>query len=381
MGTSLLIARLFGIPVRLHWTFLLLAVWLVSTHYSFGGTINWADMGWTLASVTALFLCVLLHELGHALTARRYGVNTQKILLLPIGGLAMLDRLPDKPPQEMWVAAAGPLANLALAFVLLPVILLMPGNNLETILGYWLYPNGNYFIHDASRFEYLLVGLVALNVLVALFNLIPAFPMDGGRIFRALLSTRWPRLQATTIAVRTGQAIAIVLVALSIPSFNWLMALAAAFIFFSAAFELNMIREDHLLKNKTVGDAARYSFTKIYTTDVFGEIDDVFRYKTKDEYLFVFDEWNNFVGVLDGAVMLAAINENETSYGTRVMAAKLLHPPSLTLDDKLHYVLQVLSDTDWKLLPVSDRNGKLVAVINTKIITYYLRQTKWGLFR
>lgn len=338
-------------------------------------------MGWTLASVAALFLCVLLHEMGHALTARRYGVNTQKILLLPIGGLAMLDRLPDKPRQEIWVAAAGPLANLALAFVLLPVILLMPGNNLETILGYWLYPKGNYFIHDASRVEYLLVGLVALNVLVALFNLIPAFPMDGGRIFRALLATRWSRLQATTIAVRTGQAIAIVLVALSIPSFNWLMALAAAFIFFSAAFELNMIREDYLLNHKTVSDAARYSYTKIYTTDVFGEVDDVFRYKTRDEYLFVFDEWNNYVGVLDGAAMLAAINENETSYGTRVKAAKLLHPPSLTLDDKLNDVLQILSDTDWKLLPVSDRNGKFVAVINRKIINLYIRQAKWGIFR
>ncbi|NUQ22698.1 MAG: site-2 protease family protein [Saprospiraceae bacterium] len=378
MGTSLLIARLFGIPVRLHWTFLLLAFWLVSTHYSFGGTINWVDMGWTLASVTALFLCVLLHEMGHALTARRYGVNTQKILLLPIGGLAMLDQLPDKPRQEMWVAAAGPLANLALAFVLLPVILLMPGNNLETILGYWLYPKGNYFIHDASRVGYLLVGLVALNVLVALFNLIPAFPMDGGRIFRALLATHWSRLQATTIAVRTGQAIAIVLVALSIPSFNWLMALAAAFIFFSAAFELKMIREDHLLKTHTVGDAARRSFGKIYTTHTVAEAEEMFRYGAKDEYLLVFDEWQNFAGMLDSTSLPATAEKEKDRWSTLVGNTALLHPPCLITEDNLHQAAQMLSGTDFEFLPVSDRNGSVVAVFNSEILNRYIQKVRKG---
>jgi Zn-dependent protease len=353
MGTSLLIARLWGIPVRLHWTFLLLAFWLVSTHYSFGGNINWIDMGWTLASVTALFLCVLLHEMGHALTARRYGVNTQKILLLPIGGLAMLDRLPDKPRQEIWVAAAGPLANLALAFVLLPVILLMPGNNLETILGYWLYPKGNYFIHDASRVEYLLVGLVALNVLVALFNLIPAFPMDGGRIFRALLATRWSRLQATTIAVRIGQSIAIVLVAISIPSFNWLMKLAAAFIFFSAAFELNMIREDHILRNHTVGDAARFAFTKIHTTDLKSQVDVHPATPANDDFILVLDESQNYKG-------------------------ELILPHTLSLEDKLIDATTLLSDKGISFLPVSDSNGNVVAIFNGEMLNSYLRKARKG---
>ncbi len=379
MGASLEVVRLFGIPVRLHWTFAPLFLWLASTHYSFDGAVNWVDLGWTMAAVTALFLCVLLHELGHALSARRYGVKTQRILLMPIGGLAILDRLPDKPLHELIVAAAGPLTNLALALVLLPFVLLLSGDNVEAIIGYWVYPQGNYFAHDASRLDYLLVGLVALNILVAVFNLIPAFPMDGGRILRALIAMSRPRIQATTIAVRIGQAIAVVLVFISIPAFNWLMALAAAFIFFSAAFELKLMREDYLLQHHSVGDAARYSFTKVYSTDYFGEIDDVFRYKTKDDYLFVFDEWQNFVGILDGDVMLAAIRENGESYSTQVNKAKLLHPPSLTLDDKLQNAAQILSDTDWKLLPVSDRNGKLVAVISKEILNRYLRSAKWKL--
>src|SRR6186997_2147839 len=174
MKWSLRVGRLFGIPLYVHFTFFLFLVWVAAESWRMGGSTGGALV--EVLFMCALFGCVVLHELGHALTARRYGIATRDITLLPIGGVARLERMPDDPKQELLVALAGPAVNIVLAGLLLLVILpaaaIAPVNELQLV-------GGNF-----------LVKLMWINVSLAVFNLIPAFPMDGGRVLRALLGMR-----------------------------------------------------------------------------------------------------------------------------------------------------------------------------------------------
>ncbi len=189
-----------GIRIEVHWTFTLLLIWVVFLDIQRGGTTNTALMNIIL--ILLLFLCVILHELGHALAARRFNINTKKITLLPIGGVASLEKMPEKPGQELIVALAGPAVNVIIAMLLFLVV-----------------PMKNYFGLDADSLvqllaapalETLLFYLFIANVMLVVFNLIPAFPMDGGRVFRALLAFTMDRARATEIAAGLGQALAVV---------------------------------------------------------------------------------------------------------------------------------------------------------------------------
>ncbi|HEY6865974.1 MAG TPA: site-2 protease family protein, partial [Candidatus Eisenbacteria bacterium] len=190
MRWTIPIGTLFGIRVELHVTFLLLVAWVALDQGLLKGNLAAA-----LSAVTLLLLvfgCVLLHELGHALTARRYGIVTQDIILLPIGGVARLQKMPDQPLQEIVVAVAGPAVNLVIAAVLY-LILSALGRPVEP----FAFAGG------------LLAVLLSINLGMLLFNLIPAFPMDGGRVLRALLALRLPYPRATRIAAGVGQGIAL----------------------------------------------------------------------------------------------------------------------------------------------------------------------------
>ena len=193
MRWSIKIARIAGTEVRIHITFLLFLAWIGFSYYQVGGAAA-AIPG--VLFVLALFGCVLLHEFGHALAARAFGIPTPDITLLPIGGVARLQRMPDKPWQELIVAIAGPLVNVVIAFALLP------------FLG---RPAG---LENIEQMEHPGVGmlpkLASVNIMLVLFNLIPAFPMDGGRVLRSLLAMTLPYGRATQIAAWIGQALAFV---------------------------------------------------------------------------------------------------------------------------------------------------------------------------
>jgi Zn-dependent protease len=192
MKWSWRIGEFAGIGVYIHATFLLLIGWIAVTHLGAGESLAATVAG--IIFVLAIFVCVVLHEFGHALTAGRFGIRTRDIVLLPIGGVARLERMPDDPRQELWVAVAGPAVNLAIAGILY-LWLAATGS---------LVPMGGLGVASGPFLE----RLMAVNLFLVLFNLIPAFPMDGGRVLRALLAMRLEYTRATNIAANIGQVLA-----------------------------------------------------------------------------------------------------------------------------------------------------------------------------
>src|SRR5581483_3871605 len=201
-------------------TFLLLLAFIGLDDYQRGGA-KAALTG--IAFVVAVFACVVLHELGHALAARRYGIKTPDITVLPIGGLARLSRMPDKPSEEIVIAIAGPLVNVVIAAVLFAVLGISDMRAMA---------------HVGDPTYDILTQVAGANVLLVLFNLIPAFPMDGGRVLRALLALRLDRRRATEIAARIGQGFAILMALWGLfPPYNFILVLIAFFVFIAAQSE------------------------------------------------------------------------------------------------------------------------------------------------
>ncbi len=225
MRWSWKVATVAGIPVRLHATFLFFLVWLF--WMSLAGGRGLVDALESVGFILAAFACVVLHEFGHALTGRRFGVTTRDITLLPIGGVARLDRIPQKPSQEVAIALAGPLVNVVIAAALLFVMGVSPAT----------FDLSNPSLLERS----FLARLLFFNVIVTVFNLIPAFPMDGGRVLRALLATRLNYVRATQIAANVGQGIALLFGLLGLFG-NPMLLFIALFVFIGAGQESAVVQ-------------------------------------------------------------------------------------------------------------------------------------------
>jgi Zn-dependent protease len=238
---SIPLGSLAGVPIRLHLTFFLLLAWIVLANLAGGSQA----VLHALVFVTGVFTFVVLHELGHALAARRYGIRTADITLLPIGGLARLERLPRKPAQELWVAIAGPLVNVVLAAGFAVIMMLSGGWDADRFATMDLATGG---------WHALVLQFFAINVVLFTFNLLPAFPMDGGRILRALLAVRLGLVKATQIAARIGQALAIALGFVGLFA-NPVLIFVALFVFMGAAAEAQGVELEAALQDVFVRDA------------------------------------------------------------------------------------------------------------------------------
>lgn len=282
------IGRVRGIDIKVHLTFVLALAW--GAHI-----LGWSGPAGRLygAFLTAiLFGNVLLHELGHALTAQRLGIRVEDIILLPIGGVARLHELPQRPKFELAIAVAGPAVNLVLAVLLLLVLtllVLLPGP---------LVPHGSLFlsITEPGIVGVLLFALVT-NVSLCAFNLIPAFPMDGGRVLRSLLALQWPYARATAVAVAVGQGIALLLGLLGVLDGNPGMALMGLFVFFAASAEGRESILSERLSGLTV-DLAIERQAPLLTADL--PVPTAFDWLARSPYsaLAVVDDRGDFLGVV-----------------------------------------------------------------------------------
>jgi len=238
MKWSLKLGKLLGIDVYLHFTFLLLLTFLGFYYWRASHSIAATLQG--VAFIVALFGCVVLHELGHALMARRYGTQTRDITLLPIGGIARLEKMPEKPMQELWVALAGPAVNVVIAAVLLVGLTATGGfTPLEEISA----TGGSFWQR-----------LLLLNLTLVAFNLLPAFPMDGGRVLRALLAMRLGRRRATAIAANVGQGMAILFAIFGF-FYNPFLIFIGIFVYLGAQAEAGMVEMQSALAGLRVRDA------------------------------------------------------------------------------------------------------------------------------
>lgn len=223
-GWSINLFRLFGIQLAVHASFFLLLA-----YYAYDGWVRAGALGmvWSVGLIVLFFVCVILHELGHSLTAQRYGVRVPRILLLPIGGMAEFDRIPRKPSQELWITLAGPAVNFVIAGLLTPIMWTSIVSGQED---------------PAYSFADLGGQLWIANLVMGIFNLLPIFPMDGGRIFRALLAMKLPYLRATWWAVNVGKVLATVgALVMAFYFKNYLGSFLFGFIFLAGSAEYKQL--------------------------------------------------------------------------------------------------------------------------------------------
>ena len=345
MKWSIHLGRILGIDVFLHVTFLLLLGFIAITHWLAHGSLATVISG--VGFFVALFACVLLHEYGHALAARRCGIATRDITLLPIGGVARLDRMPDKPVQELWVALAGPAVNVVIA----------------AGVGVWLAFTGTW----ESLFTLSTTGggfaerLLAVNVGLVLFNMIPAFPMDGGRVLRALLAMRLEYARATRIASTVGQGLAIAFGFAGLFS-NPLLLLIAVFVWTGASQEAAATDMKAAIGGLPVREAMLTDFRTLSPQDTLSVATRLLIEGSQQDFLVV--DAGRVVGVLSHARLFEVLRERgEWTPVTEVMVRTFR---TLRPDEPLDGAL-FQAEPGQTVMPVV-RNGQLVGLVTAENI-------------
>ena len=322
-GGALRIGTALGIPIRIHVSFLLLVVW-------FGLLEAGSPQGFLggAALILLVFGCVVLHELGHAVAAKRYGVRTREITLYPIGGVARLDRMPVGK-AELVIALAGPAVNLVLAillFLAFELLALRPSFAPEAL-----------FESDFS----ILSQLLAANVVLFLFNLVPAFPMDGGRVLRAVLAMNMGQERGTRIAARVGQGFAVLFALFAIypPPMRPLLLLVAFFVFVGAGQEAAFERSRSAVAGLTARDAMVTKFETVAPQDPIGRVADLLIASHQQDFP-VIDAWGRIAGVLSRVALLGALaaGGRDTAVLEVMDRQPRVVPPELPLDQVLRYL-------------------------------------------
>lgn len=344
------VARVAGIDIYLHVTFLILLAWVGLSHYLLRH--SWEDVAEGVLFIVALFAIVVLHELGHALTAKRFGIRTRDITLLPIGGVARLERIPDEPRQELLVSLAGPAVNLLLAAIL--AVALAAGKGLTALTDVTLVGGD------------LLSKLMWINVSLAVFNLLPAFPMDGGRVLRALLASRMDYVRATQIAASIGQAIALLLGLLGL-FVNPFLVFIALFVWMGAAQEAGMAQVRSALGGIPVGRVMTTEFRTLSPHEPLSQAARLTLAGYQQDFPVVED--GRVVGVLTREALLAALTEA----GPQGEVGEAMETSFETADpaEMAELALARLQSSACRSLPVL-RNGQLAGIVTMENVGEFL---------
>ncbi len=353
MKGVLKLGKVSGIGIEVHWTFTLLLLWIAFLEVQRGGNTTTVLMN--MALVVVLFFCVVLHELGHALTAKKFGINTKQITLLPIGGVASLEKIPEKPTQELLVALAGPAVNVLIAIVLLLFIPLQSYLSLDV--------EALNRLINAPDIQSFLFFLFVANVMLVVFNMIPAFPMDGGRVFRALLTFRLGRVKATEIAAGLGQILAVLFFIFGL-MLNPFLILIALFIFFGAYGENQMVKQGALLKGHLVEEAMLTNITILHPSTTVEEVIAVLLKGTEKHFLVA--DQNEILGTVDHKAVLKHAKESH------YLVSEIMKKEVQQVEASMEMV--------GALEMLANKNNDLLAVTNNKILVGAIDRVNIGEF-
>ena len=358
MRWSWRIGRIAGIDVYIHATFPLLFLWIALS--GLGGGANVRTIAWTLALTLAVFAIVVLHECGHALTARRFGIQTRDITLLPIGGIARLERMPREPRQELLIALAGPAVNVLLAALLYGVLRL---SGVTAVLPE--LERSGVAVTGTSA----LAQLTAINIWLAAFNMIPAFPMDGGRVLRAILAARLgDYAKATASAARVGRAFALVFALVGI---FWLespmLALVALLVWIAATSEAMAVRTAALLEHVPLASVMITDFRTLAPNDTLRRAAELTIEGFQQD--FPVTDHDALIGMLTRRDLLRGLAER--GGGATVSEAMRRQFPTASVDDRADSALERLSTARGSALPVL-RGAQLVGVLTAENVSEFL---------
>jgi len=347
------LGKIAGIGLFIHWTFSLLIVFIVYINYKSGQ--NTAQIIWAVLFILCIFVTVFLHELGHALAAKNYNIKTKDITLLPIGGLARLEKLPEKPTEELVVALAGPLVNITLALIT-GLFIRLPNNSEEMIAQLSNGINGSNFF----------LNFFLVNIWLALFNLIPAFPMDGGRVLRAILSYKLKRNVATKIAARIGQILAIGFVFLGFFT-NPFLIFIGLFVFMGAQIEADYTESKYMLKGYKVRDILMKQYQTIESNET---LETAVKMLLDSQYKnFLVTENSEPIGTLNRDEIIKALSKkDENQFIYTIMNRNLIF---LQEDALLEDVFELIYKNKSSLMLVME-NKQLLGTLDTENLLEFI---------
>lgn len=351
MKYSLSLGKPFGIKIAVHWTFLLLIIWIVAVNVQQGA--NTAQIIMSILFILALFVCVTLHELGHSLAARRYGIETRSITLLPIGGMANIDDMPEKPKQEIVVTLSGLVVNVVIALLLWAIISIIPGYTFDASF-------------QSITSENFLILLMYVNLFVVAFNLIPAFPMDGGRILRAALSFRFDRIKATKYSMMAGQVFGVIfaLIGLFINPFLFVIGL---FVVIGARMEYTQVKFSSLLVDHKAQDIVMDDYSSLDQEEPLKNAVDLLLKSAQTGFLV--KEGDEVVGILSKNDIISGLSKQGKDAPVKeAMTTGFKHVEAGT---PLRDIFKTLQREKMDILPVF-RDKKLIGVINQDNIQEFI---------
>src|SRR5260370_6477865 len=345
MSWSLPIFRIAGIQLRIHITFLLLIAWLAFGYYAQSGSAAALSR---VIFILLLFLCVVLHEFGHAFAAKAFGINTPDITLLPIGGVARLERMPEEPVQELIIAVAGPLVNVVIA------------------LGLFIAGGAQALLNPtAVETGGLIAQLLTINIILVLFNLLPAFPMDGGRVLRALLATRMNYARATQVAATVGQGFAFVFGFLGLLWHPFLIFITL-FVYICASQEAALAQMKDVSRRFPVSSAMVREFRTLVEDASLQEAVDALLATSQHDFP-VIDDTGNFAGLLTRQDLIAALRKNDPAL--RVGGVMRRDIPTVPTATRFNHAFHITHEPDYPAVPVLDSMKRLVGLLTPENVT------------
>lgn len=352
MSWSLPLGRLAGTEIRIHLTFFLLLLWYgIAGGLAGGGAVA----AQSIAFIIAVFACVVAHEYGHVLMARRFGIATRDITLLPIGGVASMEKMPERPSQELLVALAGPAVNVVIAVLLFAGL----GTGISAI------NLGDLQVWSTQEF---LQRLAAVNVMLVLFNLLPAFPMDGGRVLRAVLAMAMPRAKATRIAATIGQAMAFGLGFLGLFG-NPLLLLVALFVFLAAGQEAYAVELDEAVREAATRSATITSFSQLDPHATVGQAVQLLLATSQREFP-VIDGAGGLRGVLTREGIIKALAADGPM--TPVLDVMERDVPAISARAPLADAIRLLKSSSRPLIGVQDQSGRTTGILTLENVAEYM---------